>query len=690
MAAKSESVIILKKKTVLILLGILCLALLAGCGGKKPASGSGSFADGPGSVPATPAATPEASGTAEPGPGTEGEGDTEPALTDDSFESTFCGTYVCAGEIGDITVSLIPVDGQIYLKYESVFDYAGAEVEVLNKTGDGSGYRVKLYPFSGFSFAGDYWGEGYERTISAGPDGSIILSDSLPFFGDGSVQMAPAQPEAAGAADPDMPELVGAWRCVRDGEEFYAEFREDGTMTTVRKAESYPPEVLIGTYAAVSENRASAVCEMLGYGSMPYELTVLWDSENRRPVIMPAYDETDPADGLPYEKTRPGDRIEAVGPGPGSRTAELLESWNEYLGIGQEESAEEALAAVFGDIPEGAVYGFFSGAGAWETMLEIRPDGSFTGQFHDSNMGESGEDYYGTIYECVFSGRFSAPERVEPYTYAFTVEELDWPRTYENGETEYIDDEETRHVLAWPYGLSEGADFVAYLPGKEMERMDENCLSWIEWRISALGGELQEKVLYNVSGDAPFTYDEYASVVKKEGGLVPVTEDESGIHGQGKYGYTFIPVETKGDSVTYWGIDVYDEYGNDLHYSIEAVFSEDCLYYPPADQLIVEADVNFDGLLDIVVYDGIFGVKAVRYEKAYIRTGDAFEEVIDYNEIPNPAPYEYDTSIHGSIRVAADSFYDLRYEVQGNRAVMVSEILYQYDEETGDYVIVEG
>lgn len=36
------------------------------------------------------------------------------------------------------------------------------------------------------------------------------------------------------------------------------------------------------------------------------------------------------------------------------------------------------------------VFTFSSGAGAWMTELQIREDGSFWGQFEDTNMGETG------------------------------------------------------------------------------------------------------------------------------------------------------------------------------------------------------------------------------------------------------------------------------------------------------------
>lgn len=56
-------------------------------------------------------------------------------------------------------------------------------------------------------------------------------------------------------------------------------------------------------------------------------------------------------------------------------------------------------------------YGFSSGAGAWGTYFYLEKDGTFTGRFHDSEMGETGDGYpNGTVYISEFSGKFSAPQ----------------------------------------------------------------------------------------------------------------------------------------------------------------------------------------------------------------------------------------------------------------------------------------
>lgn len=167
-----------------------------------------------------------------------------------------------------------------------------------------------------------------------------------------------------------------------------------------------------------------------------------------------------------------------------------------------------------------------------------------------------------------------------------------------------------------------------------------------------------------------------------------VTEDADGLSGKGTYHYHFDPVDTRDGKVDYWRIDVYDENGSSFDYRIEAVIDPDSSYIPEAEDLLLERDVNFDGKMDIVVLKGVLGAQAVRYEKAYIRSGEAFEEVIGYDEIPEAMPCALDGKIYGTIRDGAAAYIEVCYEIIGNRVNKLGEIRYEYDEAAEDYVAV--
>ena len=369
---------------------------------------------------------------------------------------------------------------------------------------------------------------------------------------------------------------------------------------------------------------------------------------------------------------------------------------------GQKEDGGEAFAELLKDVPEGTVFGFFSGAGAWETMLQIGKDGTFTGEFYDANMGENGENemgaYMGTLYSCPFDGKFSNPVKKDDYTYQFTVEELNTLEAFENGKSQYIDEDQTLHILTMPYGISAKADMEAYLPGKPLDELDKDCREWLglEWMYQDIGDKLPKIVIYNLTEKTPFVVDEYASMTVEDadGGpvfnkeKVQVTRDENGINGKGTYGYHFNQVDERDGKVDYWGIDLYDGNGDSFGYQIEVAIRPDSLVIPDPEDLLYEMDVNYDGLMDITACQGVFGEHEITYERAYIRSGEAFEELIGYNEIPNPTPSPLDGKIYGTVRDAEDHYIEYCYEIQGDKVVKTGEIPYQYDEDAKDYVAV--
>lgn len=154
---------------------------------------------------------------------------------------------------------------------------------------------------------------------------------------------------------------------------------------------------------------------------------------------------------------------------------------------------------------------FSSGAGAWRTMLTLNSDGSFSGMFSDSNLGETGEDYpNGTVYLCSFSGRFSLSEKLDVHSYPLTLEAVTLDRP---GGEEWIENG-ILHVSAGPYGLyNDNIDgqmsrkFVLYTPTAPILGLDEDLLSWWPGRYEPTPPEtLNCYALWNVeAGTAFFT-----------------------------------------------------------------------------------------------------------------------------------------------------------------------------------------
>lgn len=152
----------------------------------------------------------------------------------------------------------------------------------------------------------------------------------------------------------------------------------------------------------------------------------------------------------------------------------------------------------FSDL-KGIEFWFGSGAGAWCTTLSIESDGSFTGYYHDTDMGSSGYMYpEGTRYECHFHGKFSLLTKTGDYEYSLQcisleAQETIGQETFENN---------LKKVGSTPYGFDQAGEFKLYLPGKNTSELPEEYRSWSN-------GFADDEVLtcyglYNVDGEKGF------------------------------------------------------------------------------------------------------------------------------------------------------------------------------------------
>lgn len=149
---------------------------------------------------------------------------------------------------------------------------------------------------------------------------------------------------------------------------------------------------------------------------------------------------------------------------------------------------------------------FASGAGGWRTFLNIKKDGSFSGVFSDSDMGDTGEGYpNGTLYYCEFEGRFLQPVKVNDYTYSMKIEEISCAN---EPETTEIKDGVLYHYST-PYGLEGAEEVLLYLPGAPMSELPEEYLNWVRNDMAEPNAtELPFYGLYNVTEQNGFSsYD---------------------------------------------------------------------------------------------------------------------------------------------------------------------------------------
>ena len=104
-----------------------------------------------------------------------------------SFENNVCGTYKSEEDIDgeERYWNITSIDGKYYLEYIGEYEFSAAEIELLDTTpflvGEELRYMVKVYPFSGFAFGGEYQGGGEVMYISstAGADDKEVMLTAL-------------------------------------------------------------------------------------------------------------------------------------------------------------------------------------------------------------------------------------------------------------------------------------------------------------------------------------------------------------------------------------------------------------------------------------------------------------------------------------------------------------------------------
>lgn len=132
---------------------------------------------------------------------------------------------------------------------------------------------------------------------------------------------------------------------------------------------------------------------------------------------------------------------------------------------------------------------FASGAGAWGSLLILNPDGSFTGDYHDTDMGSNAADYpNGTCYVSMFEGRFTDIWQISDYAWSMKLENL---TTEKEPEETWIEDG-VRYIASEAYGVVGGEEYILYAPGTPADELPAECRNWwpeaYQWRA----GEIEQ------------------------------------------------------------------------------------------------------------------------------------------------------------------------------------------------------
>ena len=138
---------------------------------------------------------------------------------------------------------------------------------------------------------------------------------------------------------------------------------------------------------------------------------------------------------------------------------------------------------------------FASGAGAWSTTMMIQADGSFAGEYLDSDMNIQ--------YYCAFSGQFAPLVKVNEYTYSTQIDAIQ----YENE----VGTEEAKDGILYrysdAYGLENAENILIYLPGAPLAELPQEFRSWVGYHDLAYteDTELPFFGLYNEADQCGFS-----------------------------------------------------------------------------------------------------------------------------------------------------------------------------------------
>lgn len=212
-------------------------------------------------------------------------------------------------------------------------------------------------------------------------------------------------------------------------------------------------------------------------------------------------DDIENSDDLKTNKVKSDDEITET-PEKNSTREENAEEAEMESDVPKESSAEILSFSAFQDLE----FYFSSGAGGWRTVMQIEEDGSFRGEYSDSEMGSTGEGYpNGTLYFCSFEGKFSEPVKVNDYTYSMQIEEI--------GYEDKVDTEEIIDGILYcysdAYGVIGAEEMLIFMPGAPTAELPEEYMSWVRNDMEDSDAqELPFYGLYNVKEQNGFSsYD---------------------------------------------------------------------------------------------------------------------------------------------------------------------------------------
>lgn len=169
----------------------------------------------------------------------------------------------------------------------------------------------------------------------------------------------------------------------------------------------------------------------------------------------------------------------------------------------QDATFKEAMKQAAGN------YSFGSGVGAWGTVMKVNKDGTFSGSYHDSDMGTTGDGYpYGSRAESNFTGKFKSAKKNSDGTYTLQCDASAFKIDGTVGES-HIEDQ-IKVTISEPYGMEPCNEFTLYTDGTDLSTFSDAMKTWSNGYL--IGNDvdtLNGKALLNVTSGADKGYTFY-------------------------------------------------------------------------------------------------------------------------------------------------------------------------------------
>ena len=127
-----------------------------------------------------------------------------------------------------------------------------------------------------------------------------------------------------------------------------------------------------------------------------------------------------------------------------------------------------------------------------------------------------------------------------------------------------------------------------------------------------------------------------------------------------------------------WQIQVTGGFGCDAAFISE--INPDSNWFPDADGVVWEEDVNFDGVPDLLFFDAAVGIKNTFYADCYLTVGNIFVKCNNFETIPDAVPDPDERVIYGTLSAGPDKYTKYKYRIQGYGAEFLEENTYSLED----------